>query len=271
MSDEYDKEGQKRLHEIINDRLNDHWSKIEELEKKSEKAGEERLDNYELIKGSNELCSELRNDLDIVMGEQAKDREQIAELKEAGSASARESLDRQTVLQEILLEKPLTQHTRNKLLEKLDSGGEKEKSKGRKFFEQHNPLLSKTVDYGKTVEGKDYIINGGINEKLPEPKTEPEKKGELKWYCVGRHYLNEGGECHYCDYKKPKAEPVGVKEVEDFYFDHDVAKRVRDATRKELIEEFQDDLDSLNKVPGIPYSFEPLNKLKEKWQGRLEK
>jgi len=46
---------------------------------------------------------------------------------------------------------------------------EKEKSKGRMFFEQNNPLLSKTDDYGKTVEGKDYLINKGINSKPPEP------------------------------------------------------------------------------------------------------
>ena len=37
---------------------------------------------------------------------------------------------------------------------------------------------------------------------------------------------------------------------------------------KELIEEFQTDLDSLN--PNIPYQYEPLNKLKEKWQGRIK-
>ena len=38
---------------------------------------------------------------------------------------------------------------------------------------------------------------------------------------------------------------------------------------KKLITEFQDDLDSLNEFPSlIPYSFEPLRKLKEKWEAR---
>lgn len=38
-----------------------------------------------------------------------------------------------------------------------------------------------------------------------------------------------------------------------------------------LIDEFLTDLDSLNDFPSsIPYSFEPLNKIKEKWEKRKD-
>ena len=43
---------------------------------------------------------------------------------------------------------------------------------------------------------------------------------------------------------------------------------IKEAKNK-LIEEFQTDLDSLNEFPSsIPYSFEPLRKLKDKWGAR---
>ena len=47
--------------------------------------------------------------------------------------------------------------------------------------------------------------------------------------------------------------------------------RGKELKSKQLIEKIQGDLDSLNESPGIPYSYEPLNKLKEKWQRLSEK
>ena len=43
---------------------------------------------------------------------------------------------------------------------------------------------------------------------------------------------------------------------------------VMSLSKQELISEVQDDLDSLN--PDIPYSYQPLRDLKEKWEGKLK-
>lgn len=62
------------------------------------------------------------------------------------------------------------------------------------------------------------------------------------------------------DYKKYK---IGASGLINISHHLEILKRVK----KELISDFQDDLDSLN--PDIPYSYEPLNKLKEKWEAKL--
>ena len=73
---------------------------------------------------------------------------------------------------------------------------------------------------------------------------------------------------------KRKVQPLGEKTEPEKVKDpalncFDCSEQIKHETEiKELIEEIQDDLDSLN--PYIPYSYEPLNKIKEKWQGRIK-
>ena len=219
-----------------------------------------RTDIHEAMEGLQNQLNELKGD---ISSEANLRKTNVKTLNRFLNDWANKIKNNKEVLREFLLEKPLTQHTRNKLLEKLDSGGEKVRS------------AAHTEEDSCWNCGKHGIIcmNSARDTSEPCEMWSPRPKPpEPKCKFCGRDliFYKDRWICgHGCTKPAVKAEDRPPGGTGNEPRENDTIDLPYTSREKILISKFVEDLSKDWRGMTWEEMLDYIDELKEKWEGKL--